>query len=339
MCLGACAVIALLAMAPAASARPGYFVSPAFRSVGLQLKGSNGYYVSVQSSASRPLALFATNFTGSSAYLAPSQASRPDELKASFGKLGQISMRFKPEGPPKAQPQLGSECVGQKPTRQAGHFVGSFRFRGEDGFTTVRSTNIAGEVFRSFRQVCKRPPREPRGSNHEPRAVSLGAYVKGDPHAPSFNAYELTAGSPLGSPTASYSATITERHERMTIVRSADASAKPSTFTVSDPTVRPVVASVSPPFPFGGTATFESAAGHASVWSGDLNVSFPGLGPMPLSGSPFTAELCRDLSCACPPGAACVTFFATSGRDGTGLRLPGDPRNPFRTYDSWVSAP
>jgi len=337
VCLGACAAIALLAMASAASAKPGYYVSHASRSVGLQLKGSNGYYVSVQSSASGPLVLFATNSTGSAAYLVRRQAARPDQIKASFGKLGRIALRFQPSGPPKAQSALGSECVGSAPTRQKGRFTGSLRFRGEGGFTTVHSSSVKGEIFRTFRQVCKRPPKPEGGGKLQ--GVSLGAYAKEDSNLPSFNAYELTANSPLGSPSVSYSASVTERRGRITIIRSASGSADPSTFVVSGPTARPITASVAPPFPFSGTGAFESGSGHPATWSGDLSVSLPGLGTVPLTGSPFTARLCRDLSCACPPESSCLIFFATSGRVGSTPRPLDNAWHPPRRPGMWGSAP
>jgi len=338
VCLGACAVTALLAMPFTASAKPGFYVSPASRSAALRTHGSNGYGIDMLAAGSR-LVLFAAKASGSASYLVRMRPSKPAEIKASLGKLGHISLRFRPSGPAEVQPEPGSECVGSAPTRQQGRFVGDLRFRGEDGFTAVHTTSVKGEMFRRSRQVCKRP-HEPRGGGREPRAVSLSAYVAGDPEKPSFSAYELTGKHDFGGyPGSSYSASVTERRGQMTISRTASASAEASTFAVSAPSARPAVASVAPPFPFSGTAVFEGADGLAPTWSGDLSVSLPGLGAVPLTGSPFTARLCRDLSCACPPGAACVIFFSTSGRVGSPLRLLHDPAHLPRGPGMWGSAP
>jgi hypothetical protein len=339
VCLGTCAVTALLAMPFTASAKPGFYVSPASRSAALRTHGSNGYGIDMLTTGSR-LVLFASKASGSASYLVRMRPSKPGEIKASLGKLGRISLRFRPSGPAEAQPEPGSECVGSAPMSQQGRFIGNLRFRGEDGFTAVHAASVKGEMFSRSRQVCKRP-HEPRGGGREPSAVSLSAYVEGDPEKPSFSAYELTGkrGFGGGSPGTSYSASVTERRGQMTISRSASAGAEASTFAVSAPSVRPAVASVAPPFPFSGTAVFEGADGHAPTWSGDLSVSLPGLGAVPLTGSPFTARLCRDLSCACPPGAACVIFFSTSGRVGSPLRLLRDPARPPHRQGMWGSAP
>jgi hypothetical protein len=305
----------------------------------LHAHGSNGYGIDVLTIDSRHLALFASKASGYASYLVPMGPSKPGEIKASLGKLGSISLRFRPSGPAEAQPEPSSECVGSTPTRQQGRFLGNLRFRGEDGFTAVHSASVKGEMLRRSRQVCKRP-HEPRGGGREPRAVSLSAYVEGDPEKPSFSAYELAGDPGVGeSPSTSYSASVTERRGRMTIARSASASADASTFVVSAPAVRPPVASVAPPSPFSGTAAFEGATGQAPIWSGDLSVSLPGLGSVPLTGSLFTARLCRDLSCACPPGAACVVFFETSGRVGSALRFLDNPGRPARGHGVWRSAP
>jgi hypothetical protein len=317
----ACAATALLVLPQAASAKPGYYVSKPSRFMTVQLQGSHGYRIDLITFGAKRLALLANHIGGfngesfgsqSASYIVPRQAARPDELHATLGKLGSVSLRFQASGPPKAQQEPGTDCKGRGSIEQRGHFVGSIRFRGERGFTSAHATSVNGQILRSFKQVCKRP-HEPHGVVPKRKALSLGAYVKGNPDKASFGAYELAPSSNFES--VNYSASATEHRGRTTIIRSASAYAEPSTLAVSGPSVRPATASVAPPFPFSGAATLEHGRGTADTWSGGLSVDLPGFGALPLTGPSFSAKLCRkNLSCLCPPGRPCAILVGSAGR-------------------------
>jgi hypothetical protein len=325
VCL-ACAASALPILPQAASAQPGYYVSKPSRLMIAYLKASNGYRIDLITFGAKRLVLAANHFgpfgersfsSQSAGYIAPRQAARPDELHATLGKLGHVSLRFHASEPPRPEQEPGTACKGRSSTAQKGRFVGSIQFRGERGFTSLRASSATGQILRRFKQVCRRP-HEPRGGSTERRALSLGAYVKGNPDKAWFGAYELAPTSSGGSDDVSYSASVTEHRGRLTISRSANAVAEPSTLAVSDPSVRPATATVAPPFPFSGTATLEHAPGAAPTWSGDLGVDLPGLGALPLTGPSFSASLCRkNLSCLCPPGRPCALLIAGRPQLGT----------------------
>ena len=153
VCLGA----ALLVMPQAAAAKPGYYISQPSRFEVLGVKGSNGYWVDLLSFDARHLVLLADRHAGvgsqSASYIVPQRGPAQSGIHASFGKLGRVSLRFRPSGPPKLGLEPPGNCRGRTSTKQNGRFVGSFRFRGERGFTSVRATSAEGQVFRSFRQV------------------------------------------------------------------------------------------------------------------------------------------------------------------------------------------
>ena len=317
--LTACVGAVLLVVPQAASAKPGYYVSKPSRFEMAHLKGSNGYAIDLFSLDAKRLVLLADRFSGfrgqpfagessgsqSVSYLIPRQDGRRGAIHASLGRLGSISLRFLASGPPKVQQEPGNRCKGRDPTEQKGRFVGSFRFRGERGFTSVRASSADGQVFRSFKKVCRRP-HEPHGGGTTQEALSLGAYVRGDPDKASFGAYQLASPSSRRPENVNYSADVTEHRGRITITRSANAFAEPSTLVVSDPSTSPTTASVAPPAPFAGTATLERAGGNPSTWSGDLSADLPGLGAVPMAGPSFSSELCRkNFSCLCPPGRRC----------------------------------
>lgn len=325
------AAAALLILPQATAAKPGYYVSKPSRIVMAHLKGSNGYGIDLVTFGAKRLVLLANHIglfnnqsfgSQSAGYIVPRQAARPDELHATLGKLGHLSLRFHPSEPPKTQQEPGADCKGRGSTEQKGRFAGSVRFRGEHGFTSVRATSASGQIFRSFKQVCRRP-HEPRGVITRRKALSLGAYVKGNPDRASFGAYELASTS--NSDSVNYSASTTEHRGRMTITRSASAFAEPSTLVVSNSSLRPATASVAPPFPFSGTATLEHGQGTAYTWSGDLSVDLPGFGTLPLTGHSFSAKLCRkNLSCLCPPGRPCALLIAGRRQSSTAPLLRRD---------------
>jgi hypothetical protein len=304
---------ATLLVPQAASAKPGYYVTKPWHAQTLHLKGSNGFDFMIFSLGARRLGLVAARFdraVGQSVtYNVPRLASGPDEIRASLGKLGRIALRFRPSGPPRAQREPGGECKGRDATQQTGVFTGTLRFRGELGFTTVRTSSARGHVFHSFKQVCRRPQEKAEGGPVESKAVSLSAYIDGSPEKASFSAYEFGPESMLGPESTSYSASVSERRGQMSITRSTDVFAEPSTFMVGSPTVKPATAAVAPPPPFAGTATFDRGAGKGHNWNGDLSVNLPGRGSVSLAGPPFTARLCQSLACACPPGTQCAFFF------------------------------
>lgn len=312
----ACVVGALLLWAQAAPAKPGYVVGKPSTFEILHLKSSNGYTIDVLSFGARKLALHVSRFRGltsgsgltitSATYFVPRQAGEPGEIRASLGKLGRIALRFRPSGPPEEQREPG--CKGRGSTTQEGRYIGTINFRGERGFTVARASSADGQMSRSFRRVCKRRAEERGGDSGGPKGVSLGAYVKGDPEGPAFNVQKTVSRRGFEAGSVNYTASVSERRGRIEITRSAQATAESSTFSASGPTANPALASVSPPPPFSGTATFERFAGAAPTWSGNLSVSLPGRDSLPLTGPEFSARLCRDLSCACPPGTACLIF-------------------------------
>jgi hypothetical protein len=89
----------------------------------------------------------------------------------------------------------------------------------------------------------------------------------------------------------------------MTIVRSASSLGGPGSFTSKGTTH----ATVSPPPPFSGSATFDDGA-EGAAWTGSLSVPFPGAPGTLLAGEGFLANLCPHLailsSCGPPRGGS-----------------------------------
>jgi hypothetical protein len=66
------------------------------------------------------------------------------------------------------------------------------------------------------------------------------------------------------------------------------------TLTVATP---PRSASVDPPRPFTGSATFQQESSKNFSWTGDLSAELPGIGDVALAGPDFESALCVGLHC------------------------------------------
>lgn len=77
----------------------------------------------------------------------------------------------------------------------------------------------------------------------------------------------------------------------MAIYRRAYAEASSLTFA-SDDALR--FASVSPPYPFGGSGLIQRNPDGSRSWQGSLTVSFPGGATVGLTGSQFKTQLLRE---------------------------------------------
>jgi hypothetical protein len=320
------AVLAALALAlpAAAGAKPGYYVSePSVFSI-LDVRGSHGYRITVLG-LGKYVSILASKGNASASYSVRGKVTE-ERLEARFGNRGRVSMRLQPTEPLEEEENEG-ECKGKAPTTQNGIFHGTIRFRGERGFTRVRAAHAKGVVYRNYRQVCKRSRRDepPWPKPSEIPASSLGVASSRGRWAPWFSAFKEEPAKPRPNfssslEEANYIAADAERRGRMTIYRSAGVTAPAETFTVTPLGAGPVSATVAPPAPFSGTATYERDPGGTGAWSGDLRVELPGLGEVPLTGSSYRAEFCRSFACACPIEYCAFLIAGAGGWHGVRLR-------------------
>jgi len=314
-------VVAALTLPASAAAKPGYYVEKPSRVVILQREASRGYYVFLFAVNRHSLTLSVSGEDGSAHYVIRGRVSG-DEIEGRFGNLGRVAMRFVPGGAPDLG-ELPANCKGEPPVEREGHFVGQLRFAGENGFTRVRAARAEGVVLGLPRRVCK--GRRPEIEQPLPpgRLTSLSA-IPGRPGAPRFSVYGQVPRVPEQSPRvaeeAVHIAFLSEKRSGMAITRQASAFTTPETFAVSPLGQQPLTATVSPPAPFSGTATFEEQADGTTRWSGDLKTELPGRGAVSLTGSAYRAQLCRNFACFCP-GDACGGTIIISGRPQP-MRLP-----------------
>lgn len=216
-----------------------------------------------------------------STYVTPGVPHDPSTISADLGRLGSVSLTFQPSGEKKVTwVDLGSKsekCIGAtKIVRRLGAFVGSVSFRGENGYTEAAALSVPGTVGTSPFRNCTTLHRHRTGASAASRTAAPEAEaflsVPGETSLlaarDSGKAHFFAAGSELLEPDLS-------------VLRTATAAGRRGLFSFGPDGSR---ATVNPPAPFSGTATYRDPRGGPPRWSGNLSVEFPGF-VQPLTGA------------------------------------------------------
>ncbi len=191
-------------------------------------------------------------------------------LEARFGDLGSISMKFVP----------------LRPGGSRGTFEGTIQFRGEGGYVELQASRAKG----SYITLSPRPA--------PPIAAAPPASVNPDPVYALLDAWSPRAGMralashPDERGLPGFYASAGESYDRVGIVRSVSVPGPTGSFTF-DNDLR--TATLRPPAPFSGSATFTRKAGGRGRWLGNLVVDLPGRADVPMTGPEFRAGLSHEL--------------------------------------------
>lgn len=253
---------------PVRSFRSGFQVNPA----------SSGYKVGVSTFGSAVTLVVSNQNQGNLAetvYLARGVAT-PDRLQATFGQFGKVKMRFR---------EASKHLVCHGPLQFARHkgvFVGSFRFRGENGYVSVHVHRATGGILEPA-GLCPRRRHHHFHFNGDIFSESPAAFL-----AESRQGVDLTGL--LALEFAGFSGVLATREEsrgKLAIVRAAFVRPKKA-FHVNDAAT---AVNVSPPAPFHGTGRYHAAPDGTTTWTGDLTVNFPGAPRYPFTGPDFETFL------------------------------------------------
>lgn len=243
-------------------------------------KASNGYAIFFEMNRGKA-SLSAEGDEGSAIY--KGKGSLVDgHIHFGLGKLGAIDARFKPNGsidrlrPPKS-------CKGREQVVRNGVFVGSIKFRGENGYTQLNVPRVYGTMASPRSWKCPESPGSHPGDTIDLPAM-LGAFT---PHR---RVVFAAIGASGLVPFRFFIAGTSEHLGPLTINRSALVEGKSASFEASKDLSS---ATVSPPKPFTGTASFKRNEDGSTEWSGTLSVPLPGIESIALTGSTFTANLAR----------------------------------------------
>jgi hypothetical protein len=255
------------------------------------LRTGNGYAISVEGS-DRRVALVVHRGFSFAGYLTQGRSSS-NRIKARFGHFGRISVRFKPTGRVRRR-QPPKRCKGKPAITRTGVFVGTISFRGEDGYVDVNAHRAKGSTSTTPRWRCN------RHRSAEARISALRRGVDLDTAAlkvstPNEGVLFEAAGlrDPDGPDLTIFLAATRERRGSVRIVRALIVFNDRARTFVFDDSLRS--ATVDPPKPFHGSATFQRNENAPPTWSGSLTVSFLGAPSFPLTGPLFVAHLSRVL--------------------------------------------
>jgi hypothetical protein len=270
--------------APSSRADAGYTVHPGAEYRAFHLRGTHGASIFVAADADGSVEVVVFQRFGLAEYRTQGSSSG-NRVKARFRGLGRMDMRWKPSGQAEQTSEPQGDCKGRKALVQQGVFVGSFSFRGESGYTKASAGRAKGFSVRSFREVCKGPDAGPEPSTRPEETLVA------DHREPRREVqFRASTRATWGRRIEEFEAALTERSPNLTIQRVALGGGEPTAGQFSfDHDAG--TASVSPPEPFLGSADLNPTS--SEPWSGDLAVSFLGVGEVPLAGLGFKASLMR----------------------------------------------
>ncbi len=261
------------------------------RLLSFKVHGSHGYRIEVKASEATAT-LAATRAkphaeTGSQSTYIARLRSGAGAIRATFGHLGSVKMRFRPSGPvTESKPQRN--CIGPDHfTIHHGVFVGGLEFRGEGGYTEVKASRVKGVSLSPSSLLCGNFGESARASAADggPRPTyRFQASFRSRLLAEFFEATTDRAKQSM------FFAEVDQTVGSLAIDRLAIAHGRARAFATDSALS---FATISPTAPFDGTGSLTRDPTGSRLWNGSLTVDFPGAPDVPLTGPPFKTTLTR----------------------------------------------
>ena len=288
------ALVAALALAfPAVASAAETYLSPAgFFTTGVA-RGTNGFKLQFWEGNRRHFKLTVKGHHSKTKYVADGGPVADGRVSVRLGKRGGIDLRFVPVGKPRFF-KPPSWCQGSPSRWQLGYLIGRFAFHGERSYTHARDHRLyaARESWSSWH--CHYASGPDRHADEEARArVGAWSYQRKALH---FGAALFHRDARPRGRRVEFRASISDRAGRVRVDREVDVAAPEADISFPDGPLSEA-ATVTPPAPFSGTATFTRTPESSFTWTGDLAVEFPGVDPVRLAGPRFGAQLCTLEGC------------------------------------------
>ncbi len=275
------------------------------------VQAPHGYKVTLVAAvdgAHSPVRIVAEHHRGGAEYQTLGTVTA-NTIHASFGSLGSVSLRFVPSGRVLRSMSQGGGCSLRAKAR-IGTFVGTFRFRGEGGYTDLTTHRVRGGIGAPNAPIDEKErgklgcphadrtyvmaPSEVRrrfaeGSNEEDtpgRGVVAVAATQSE--ATAFVAWGFSFRHPEeegARPDACIFAALREETQGKVSISREVFQADPVSQCPVDESTGSL--SVAPEAPFTGTAAFDPNSGGSTSWLGSLEVPMLGGGDVPLAGPEF----------------------------------------------------
>jgi hypothetical protein len=246
------------------------------------VQASHGYEVTIFSSrfseGLQDVAVFASSSRSTAIYRVPATVTKKS-VQAEVGSLGRVAVRAVSVG---RKPVLLRSCNGEgrwKIARLA--YEGVIEFHGEEGFTDVEAKRAPFD-YRTFREfACAGEGVRPSGK--ELTGARLDIHRPEEANELFMHATQLRPGG-----ATEVSVQVDDYDSELETTRATKVIAGPAALRF-DPQLRS--ATLTPPAPFAGHATYRRGAPPARRWTGNLTVDLPGDSDYPLTGSGLRVTL------------------------------------------------
>jgi hypothetical protein len=278
-----CAVLAALLVptGAAASSNPSEGVEDGYARA--HLAGTHGYRITILA-LGRDLIVTATKGTASVTYFLIKSGLEGDRIHARLPGVGRVFLEFHERRRPHGRAVHGCR---ESETARKGVFVGTVKIRREHGYTSALSHHVRGEILQEGNGECHRRPAAHASSSASRLLSASTSRGKGYLSFSTFNFPSLGVGSDL-----LFGASLARKRGHMFVLTTQNAVDKdPAALEIAAP---PRSASVTPPAPFTGSATFQQESSKDFSWAGDLAVELPGVGEVSLAGPKFETSLRRS---------------------------------------------
>lgn len=271
------------AAAPAAAAGPeqGTWVK-----VELELQTNNGLDAELESSEDGTVTLELRRGGEIATYEVPGKATEGG-LRARFGRLGLIDVDFTPTRTVSSTAP-GEGCSGKPRTLREGVFGGTIEFSGEHDFVRIRGPRARGSMGVISQWRCPkleaeakgtRPRRKPGGRESATLSVfsrACSCYLAAGVHHRHGGGESIFIGSQ------------SEVRENMRIFRSVVVHGPASAFDFDHAAG---TATLHPPRPLRGSASFQSRPRQRGIWRSTIEVPLLGADPIDTGAPGFSAIL------------------------------------------------
>jgi hypothetical protein len=297
-----CALAVISLALPASAAARDTFVTQRPGSIlQLSLHGSHGYRISVTNDGAKRRVILSAHTGGFGAAYAVRGRAMRNRIEGNFGKLGKVSVWFQPSSQKPARQPLDEGCTGKPSTVQAGRFVGTVRFHGEEGFSSVVASSAPGSVTTEHKIVCtfsaRKGPAVAQSSRNGFPDVFEREFVAVEAdhnHSTLLNVFQISHSGVAGEKgSAAGEVATTEHRGRIAIARDLRLREEINVIQASPLGIEPFTATIAAPGQLQGTGQLSESLGSPPSWSGDLSARLPGGGMVPLVGPGFTTAYCQ----------------------------------------------
>jgi hypothetical protein len=280
-----CVIAASLILPAGAAAKPGGSFGPSERHAEAHLAGTHGYRLTIHAD-SRFSSVMATRGAASVNYMLLQSKLEGDEIDARLPGIGRIFLRFHEHS--RSHTRSPNNCTAG--LIRKGVFVGWVKISGEGDYTSAESRHVRGQIVHESSGKCRRQATA--------RASGAG-YTLLDASTERGRGYlsfvAISFPSTRLEDNLVFGASLTRVRRRMIVVNQQTAISKDrASLDIAAP---PRSATVDPPAPFSGSATFQQEAAKQFSWTGDLAVELPGIGEVTLAGPKFETNLCIGRRC------------------------------------------